>query len=36
MNEAEQTASFITEELETLQKEKKKNINADLNMGFTA
>lgn len=36
MNEEEQTATFITSELETLQKEKKKNVNADLSMGFTA
>lgn len=36
MNKEEQTASCITEELETLQKEKKKNINADLQIGFSA
>ncbi len=36
MNESEQTADCIAKELETLQKEKKKNINAELNIGFTA
>lgn len=36
MNESEQTAECITEELETLQKEKKKNINAEMQIGFTA
>lgn len=36
INKDEQTAKCITEELETLQKEKKKNLNADLSMGFSA
>lgn len=36
MNKDEQTAKCITEQLETLQKEKKKNLNADLSMGFSA
>lgn len=36
MNEAEQTVENIASELEILQKEKKKNINAEMQIGFTA
>ncbi len=36
MNKEEQTAECITKELEILQKEKKKNLNADLQIGFSA